>query len=264
MVAHGADGSTFTLDFPPDSLDGLRTITMTPVSRIERIPYTGGLIAGVELEPDGLRLGVPATLTIEPATPAPPNSTVPFEYARAGENLINALRLLDTSAMAIPIFHFSGYGAGQGSPGDNSHTPANPLERYTAEYAYSLSLFVWQQITREQLNERVESTFSHGPSTEQSSRSSRRPANRATRLRSRLRRTRLSSSYVCCRCMAWREDLRTQHITPATVQLVIDVLQRCGQKAYDRCVRLNDPFEAALLLYVGRTLQLLGVQNPSS
>jgi hypothetical protein len=44
VVAHGADGTAFILDFPPYALGGPQTITMTPVSRIDNLPYSGGLM----------------------------------------------------------------------------------------------------------------------------------------------------------------------------------------------------------------------------
>ncbi len=260
IVAHGADGSTFTLDFPPYSLDGPRTITMIPVSRIDRLPYSGGLIAGVELEPDGLRLGVPATLTIETATPGPPNETVPYEYGRGGENLTNALRLLDTPAIAIPVFHFSGYGAAHGSPADNDHTGPGPLDPYISEYASHLFQEILGLITREQLREYAIDIFVRAfneaiqPLLQRASEScDKSEIGFATETAFKFVRT--------MQLYGLAEDIRTGWITPAVTELVIGVLESCGQKAFDRCVMRNDPFEATLLLYIARQLQILGVEN---
>ena len=119
VSATGADGTVFTLELPPDALPVPQTVTLTPVSSLGRVPFSGGLVAGVEIEPDGLDLcgagdsGDPATF----ALPSP-EQTLPYSYARGGEDFILYPRDLDTSSLRLPLVRFGGYGVAKGSLSD--------------------------------------------------------------------------------------------------------------------------------------------------
>ena len=71
LSATGADGSVFTLTIPDKALGGDEKVTMTPLIAVNGLPFSGGLVAGVQLEPDGLELFQMATLTIKPAKDVP-------------------------------------------------------------------------------------------------------------------------------------------------------------------------------------------------
>ena len=65
LSVQGADGTKFTLTFPNGALFNDEKITLTPVTSVDGLPFSGGLVGGVLMAPDGLRLLKPASLTIE-------------------------------------------------------------------------------------------------------------------------------------------------------------------------------------------------------
>lgn len=115
ISATGADGTSFTLDIPEDALLGAEAITMTPVERIDGMPFSGGLGAAVQLEPDGLRLARPATLTIEPTRSLSPTELTPFAYRDDGQEFHMYPLVRDPTRVAFSLLHFSGYGTGSGT-----------------------------------------------------------------------------------------------------------------------------------------------------
>ena len=87
LSAQGADGTKFTLTFPKYAISNDETITLTPITTIDGLPFIGGLVGGVQMSPEGLRLLQPATLTIEsPKTIAATGfEAVAFAYHQNGE-----------------------------------------------------------------------------------------------------------------------------------------------------------------------------------
>lgn len=87
ISADSADGVRFTLSIPPDALDFSELITVTPALQLDGLPLSGGLIGAVNIEPAGLELYAPATLTIASAKVAPAGMyTVGATFRAAGEN----------------------------------------------------------------------------------------------------------------------------------------------------------------------------------
>lgn len=116
ITATGADGTVFTLAVPADSLRQLTRITMTPVTRLEGLPFGNGSDVTVDLQPSGLVFDVPATLTIAPATAIPPGERILYGYS---DDLLSfAEPVMDADGIAIAVSHFSGYGAARGLMGD--------------------------------------------------------------------------------------------------------------------------------------------------
>lgn len=251
LGATGAGGSRFTLDIPADAVSEPTAITMTPVSRIDRIPFSGGLIAGVELEPQGLRLLVPATLTIQPASPAAAERTLTYAYLGRGEDFILYPRTRGASSLALPVFHFSGYGAGEGSPAEAaqqaSQETAGPLAPYVQEIALDSSGDQFEAIVRRAFEERI------------------KPALRAAKQYCELPviNPAIIDAVELARIVANRGgnnpalDRRYSEI----LQLCIEVLEHCQQKAFDRCLARNDPYEAALIVSIARQLAELGAPD---
>ena len=56
ITATGADGTIFTLTVPANALLTDEAVTMTPISSVGGLLISGGLVAGVQLAPEGLRL----------------------------------------------------------------------------------------------------------------------------------------------------------------------------------------------------------------
>lgn len=106
LSATASDGTVYTLTVPPDALIEDVAIKMTPVASLEGFALEGGTIAGVKLEPEGLRLFNFATLTITP----PGGSAVPaagFASKAGGEEFHRYPLLLDPEALSLKLMHFS-------------------------------------------------------------------------------------------------------------------------------------------------------------
>jgi hypothetical protein len=125
LTATGGDGSVFTLTIPDKALGGDEKITMTPLSAVTGLPFSGGLVAGVQLEPDGLQLFRMATLTIKPARSVPIAKQVAVGYHGSGDNLY--MQPLDRVAgISIHLLHFSGAGVASGITGEIEEQAKNP------------------------------------------------------------------------------------------------------------------------------------------
>ncbi|QGG96598.1 hypothetical protein [Actinomarinicola tropica] len=116
LTLDAADGTTFTLDVPADSLRFPAEITMTAVAAIDGLPFGDGPAYAVDLQPSGLIFDVPATLTITPAEPIDVDEQLPFTYQ--GSELTIARPSMETPDVAIEVDHFSGYGVAKGFLGD--------------------------------------------------------------------------------------------------------------------------------------------------
>ena len=135
LATVGPDGTAYELVVPADSLLADTAITMTPLASIDgassEFSFTGGL-AGVNLEPSGLRLYRGATLTIEP-TSTGPEGTAPTGFAFSGDGEqfhLHPWKIVN-SAIEIGLTHFSGFGIGNASEGDLATlSAAMPLETH--------------------------------------------------------------------------------------------------------------------------------------
>ena len=110
LMATGADGTTFTLDIPPDSLAEDTDITMTPVATIGGWDVAPGNVAAVTLAPDGLSFASPARLTITPSAPIGDVQVAPFQFYAQGKDANLVLADHGAPGIAIPVEHFSGHG----------------------------------------------------------------------------------------------------------------------------------------------------------
>ena len=117
VTATGSDGSRFTLTIPPKVLDGDTTITMTPISSIAGLPLSGGLVAAVHLEPEGLHFNAPVLLRIEPSREVPIQQQVGIGYLGGGNDL-HLYPLDSTRALGMRLLHFSGVGVAAGTPAE--------------------------------------------------------------------------------------------------------------------------------------------------
>jgi hypothetical protein len=97
---------------------------MTPIRQIEGLPLSGGLIAGVQLEPDGLAFYKPVTLTIGVPKGYDTGAMTGFGYHGQGEGFYMMPAKGDGSTITLTIFSFSGHGAGSGTQAD-FHAQAN-------------------------------------------------------------------------------------------------------------------------------------------
>ena len=126
VATSGPDGTTYTLTVPPGALAADTTITLTPVAAIDDLPLTNGLLAAVELAPEGLQLFVPATLTMVLPAAVDPAGVVGFDWAGRGAGFGLELAAVDGATLTLGVTHFSGAGAGIAAPEDLAAIQALP------------------------------------------------------------------------------------------------------------------------------------------
>lgn len=106
LSATGSDGTRYTLTIPPDALIEDAEIKMTPITRVSGFALEGGAVAGIKLEPEGLRLFNFATLTVTP----PGGAAVPaagFASKEGGEDFHLYPLVLDPEVLSLKLMHFS-------------------------------------------------------------------------------------------------------------------------------------------------------------
>ena len=120
LVATAADGTTYTLDVPEGALAEDVEIAVVPVASVPDFPLAAPVLAGAQLEPDGLTFtaGAAATLTVE--LPAAPVHPLGFGWEGAGEDLHLRLQEALGTTLRFDVFHFSGVGAAEGDGADVS------------------------------------------------------------------------------------------------------------------------------------------------
>ncbi|MEW6210697.1 MAG: hypothetical protein AB1631_20195 [Acidobacteriota bacterium] len=129
MIATASDGTLFILTFPPDALISDAEITMTPVSFAEGLPVSGGLVAAVRLEPEGLRLWEPATLLISPTAPVSVTEEFPFVWRGMGKNFHLYPLQPDPSSLAMKVVRLITYGIGRGTDADRAAQRLREMSR---------------------------------------------------------------------------------------------------------------------------------------
>jgi hypothetical protein len=127
MTVTAGDGTRFTLVVPQGALLSEIEITMTPVSHVGEFPFSGGLVAAVQLEPEGLLLWEPASLTIEPAVPIDVTEQLSFTWHGQGKRFHLYPLQVDPSSITMKLVHFSGYGVGRGTDVEADELPPLPL-----------------------------------------------------------------------------------------------------------------------------------------
>jgi len=115
LSATAANGTVFTLEVPPNALLTDKTITMTPVTAIDRLPFSGGLVAAVDLQPSGLSLMDAARLTIRTPSPLPQAEETPFAWNGSGEDFFLYPPVAANGDLQMYVFHLGGYGVGRGT-----------------------------------------------------------------------------------------------------------------------------------------------------
>jgi hypothetical protein len=270
VTATGADGTVFTLEVPPGALMGPETVTLTPVSRIDRFPFSGGLVAGVEIQPVGRTLRLGGTLTIQPASPPPAERALPFSYGAGGADFILYPRDPDSSALRLPVERLGGYGVGEGGPDDAddqaAREPAGPLAPYLQRYAHEVFRKILGQISPDELaargaeifHEAFEVFFSPLRGLEGFAEVARKEDQPCP---IQERREDLDSllSYERQRQML---GVSTERDSAELFAYLIGLLHSCQKEAFDRCVANTDPYEALWMLQLARQLQLLGDEDP--
>ena len=132
MSVTAADGTTYTLTMPPGALLSAVDVTMTPVDAIDGLPLAKGMVGAVQLEPHGIQLSKPATLTIEPPADAPVAEQTAFLYHQGGHDF-HLYPLGPERKLTMRLMHFSTPGVGRAAPGDRAGVLDNPPARSGAQ-----------------------------------------------------------------------------------------------------------------------------------
>ena len=144
ISATAADGTTYTLVIPKDALLGPDEITMTPVAGMPGLPLSGGLVAGVQLEPHGLLLLKPATLTITSQNAGPLSDQTAFLAHAGGEDFhLYPMSLPapgdDKNTIRMSLTHFSTPGVGLGTAADRASVQGHVPFRSQSQVASVIS-----------------------------------------------------------------------------------------------------------------------------
>lgn len=126
------DGAAFTLTVPAGALLGNVELSMTPLTGIDHLPLSGGLLAGVHLEPHGLTLLEPAMLTITPATTPTSGELIAFNAHKMGAEFYFQPHAMQGSGVTLYLSHFSNPGVGTGDLSDllTPLVPTAPGDRF--------------------------------------------------------------------------------------------------------------------------------------
>ena len=272
ISATASNGTQFVLEIPPDALGETTSVRMTPLSRVDGLPLSRGLIGGVRLEPEGLRLFVPATLRIRPPTPLRLGA-VAFSYAGNGDEFALGLNEVSRDEMKLQLLHFSGYGAGNPGPGDVAHQqsfpPGDPIAAIQQRALEILERSrphldendneIPAELTAEQmkalLSELIVNAF----------RQIVFPVLDAASQRCNPRELRWACELVLAtiRCALLMElgGPEIEAITSEAFGKVIEALTSCLDQAHRDCVAFKDPFKVWDMVLIGRQLELLGADN---
>jgi hypothetical protein len=113
-----ANGTGITLTMPPGALAEEAAIAITPVTTIANLPVSGTLLAAVRLEPDGLQLAQPATLTLTLPAGAATSGMVGFLYSGDGQNFSVLPVTVNGNTATLQVSHFSTAGLASGTEAD--------------------------------------------------------------------------------------------------------------------------------------------------
>jgi len=270
ISATAGNGTVFTLTIPPDALLSKERITMTPVAGIDGLPLSGGLAAGVDLAPSGLRLFQMATLTMTPAAAIPIAEEVTFAWRGSGDEFFLYPPELDRSNISMKLMHFGGYGVGRGSAADQAaqqlRVPASPEDALSQRLQDLLA------------NRRRSSSSSAGfvpmgdPDSEFFGRveAELRDYYNA-RLKDQLQVAKedcKKGKSIIPKALSWARSVELLGLGSAFAgeiqginAALIAALVNCYNEAFEICVNRNDPAQAREMLAILRQLDLLGARG---
>jgi hypothetical protein len=110
ISATSANGAVYTLTFPADALPVETAVGVYPVTRVTAGAVDAAVSAGVQFTPDGLRLTVPAQLTIDLPAGVVGSGLHAIGWQGDGQLVHRVAATADGQRYVLPIFHFSGAG----------------------------------------------------------------------------------------------------------------------------------------------------------
>ncbi len=262
----GADGTKFTLTFPKGALLNDEKITLTPITAVDGLPFSGGLVGGVQMAPEGLRLLKPATLTIESAktVAAKGFETVAFGYHQNGEGLYLTPSEVKGNILTLEVWHFTGDAAAQATSAEiqtqqQQHVPSNAEDAFT-------------QRVREYLGRERQAQLLPGQNPDPEFERTmgeflREGYDRFIGPQLPIALTDCDAApAILSRALGWLRQVqllgygdRFQAESTLITNTMLQVLVNCYNKAYDKCVANDDLSQMVVMLGYLRQGQLLGV-----
>ncbi len=126
ITATAANGNSFTLAVQKDALAEDTAIALTPVASIQKLPLSGGLIAAVRLQPEGLRFAKLATLTITLGRSVSVQRQIAFAAEDSGRQFHLYPKDSQPKMITLRLAHFTIAGAGQGTMQDAGRAAQHP------------------------------------------------------------------------------------------------------------------------------------------
>ncbi|ASB48183.1 T9SS type A sorting domain-containing protein [Alkalitalea saponilacus] len=128
-------GNEYELIIPPGALFETTEISLRTINSIDGFPFSGGLVGGVDILPDGLQLFKPATLVIRLNDPNIIENMrgndaeyllTAFAYQGNGKDFHMYPYFIENGEIHLHIFHFSGYGTGGATQADQADQKSKP------------------------------------------------------------------------------------------------------------------------------------------
>ncbi len=139
LTLTGSGNVRFTLTIPNGALAEEKQIRILPVTSIQGLPMSGGLVGGVQIEPEGLTLLQPATLKIEIPASSETNNLVGFSYQGQGKEFHFHPFKIDPEGISFQITRLGGYGAGAATQTDldaqAERLPDSPIDQVNQQAA---------------------------------------------------------------------------------------------------------------------------------
>ncbi|HEX7335078.1 MAG TPA: hypothetical protein VF290_26485, partial [Pyrinomonadaceae bacterium] len=136
ITATATDGTRFILTIPKGALSETAEITMTPVAGINNLPFSGGLVAAVQIAPEDLALSKAPLLVVRPRAPISPKEQTDltsFAYRGNGQEFHLYPMETDPKRIAFSVLHFGGFGVGRGTEEEQekirARLPTDPTDR---------------------------------------------------------------------------------------------------------------------------------------
>ncbi len=152
LSATAPDGTRFTLTLPAGALLEPTEMMLTPVSAVDGLPFSGGLVAAVQLGPEGLTFFKAATLTIETTGADSPGGFETVGFAAHGDGHEFHLHPAEVQGArnTIGLTHFSDYGSLKATPAEirrqkQERPPTSRQDRRDQEQVGERRGTVWQR-----------------------------------------------------------------------------------------------------------------------
>lgn len=133
LTLTNSDGVICRLTIPANALLSEETISMSAVKSVGGLPLSGGLLAAVQLSPEGLALFQPATLTFSFPNTVAASEATSFAYRRQGDEFHLTPDTIAGNTVTLKLLHFSGAGVGRGTDAERQaqqgRIPTDPADR---------------------------------------------------------------------------------------------------------------------------------------